>query len=93
MNLKEKLKVNDIVFATRIMPTLGVYDLCEITIRYVTDTWFTGVDKRDKRVYSFTLKDYEKRIFKNRQDALRVIKCAENENKHRRIFTIDKTEE
>lgn len=88
-----QLNRGDTVYFARILPTLGIYDLLELRVRTADETWVTALDKRDKRVYSFTLKDYEKRIFRNRQDALRVIKCSENENKHRRIFTIDKTEE
>jgi hypothetical protein len=91
MSLKDELKVKDIVYATRIMPTLGIYELCELMVRYVEDNWFTGIDKRDKRVYSFTLKDYKTRIFKKRIDALNVIKEAEK-NKPKRIFTIEKEE-
>ena len=89
MSLKDIIKVKDVVYFTRIMPTLGIFEVCEITIRYVDDRWGTGVDKRDKRVHPFTINDYNKRFFINRKDALNAVKEAEK-HKPKRVFTIEK---
>ena len=36
---------SDIVYHTRILPTVGIYDLDELKIRTVTETYFIGVEK------------------------------------------------
>ena len=43
-----ELKQKDIVYYARIIPTSSVYEVCELIIRTVEDTWFVGIDKRDK---------------------------------------------
>lgn len=91
MNLKDILKEKDVVFITRIMPSVGIYDVCDVTVRYVDEDWFTGVDKRDKRVYTINKKEYNERVFTNRDDALNVVRQAEN-NKPKRNFTIEMEE-
>ena len=61
------------------MPTLGIYDVCELKIRTVTDTYFVGTDKRDKRAYLFSYNAVGKYIFSNRKDAVdKAILAEEN---------------
>ena len=45
------LKKKDIVYYARIIPNVGIYDLCELTIRTVEEDYFVGVDKQDKHAY------------------------------------------
>ena len=59
------------------MPTLGIYDVCELKIRTVTDTYFVGMDKRDKRAYLFSYNTVGKYIFSNRKDAVEKVITAE----------------
>ena len=64
------------------MPTLGTYDVCELKIRTVTDTYFVGTDKRDKRAYLFSYNAVGKCIFSNRKDAVeKAIATEENSPK------------
>ena len=80
--MNEIHKIGDIVYYARIMPTLGIYDVCELKIRTVTDTYFVGTDKRDKRAYLFSYNAVGKCIFSNRKDAVeKVITAEENSPK------------
>ena len=75
--MDEIYKIGDIVYYARIMPTLGIYDVCELKIRTVTDTYFVGTDKRDKRAYLFSYNALGKCIFSNRKDAVEKVITAE----------------
>ena len=33
------------------MPNLGIFDVYELKIRTVTDTYYVGTDKRDKKAF------------------------------------------
>lgn len=85
------MKRKDIVYYARIQPTLGVYDVLELIVRTVEKEWFAGMDKREKRVYLFPNKDFNKKVFTDRKEALNVVKKAEK-NKKELKFTIDKEE-
>ena len=73
INLKKK----DIVYYTKIMPNVGVYDLCELKIRTVEDDYFVGIDKSDKHAYLFNYDCFDKTIFKDRNIALKIVQEAE----------------
>ena len=75
--MNEIHKIGDIVYYARIMPTLGIYDVCELKIRTVADTYFVGTDKRDKRAYLFSYNAVGKCIFSNRKDAVEKVIMAE----------------
>lgn len=75
--MNEIHKIGDIVYYARIMPTLGIYDVCELKIRTITDTYFVGMDKRDKRAYLFSYNAVGKCIFSNRKDAVEKAIAAE----------------
>ena len=79
--MNEIHKIGDIVYYARIMPTLGIYDVCELKIRTVADTYFVGTDKRDKRAYLFSYNEVEECIFLNRKDAVEKVITAEENNK------------
>lgn len=67
----------DVVFYARIQPKNATYDVCELKVRTVADTYFVGIDKRDKHAYLFgynVLNDY---VFLDRKQALKVVKEAE----------------
>lgn len=83
-----KINKKDLLFYARIHPSLGVYDLCEIIVRFVGEDWFTGIDKRDKRVYLFSNKSIEKTVFFERKRALSKIRAMEK-NKTNNNFTIE----
>ena len=75
--MDEIYKIGNTIYYARIMPTLGTYDVCELKIRTVTDTYFVGTDKRDKRAYLFSYNAVEECIFSNRKDAVEKVITAE----------------
>ena len=75
--MNDKIRKNDIVYYARIMPKLDVYDVYELKVRTVEDTYFSTMDKRDKKSYLFSYKDVDKTVFANREDALSKVKEAE----------------
>lgn len=76
-----ELKQKDIVYYARIIPTSSIYEVCELSIRTVEDTWFVGIDKRDKHAYMFNNTDINKSVFKNRKEALKKVLDAEANKK------------
>ena len=80
--MDEIYKIGNTIYYARIMPTLGIYDVCELKIRTIADTYFVGTDKRDKRAYLFSYNAVGKCIFSNRKDAVeKVIVTEENSPK------------
>ena len=71
------IKQNDIVYYARIMPKLGIFDVYDLKVRTVEDTYFVAIDKRDKKSYLFSYKDVDKTVFANREDALSKVKKEE----------------
>ena len=71
------IKQNDVVYYARIMPKLSIYDVHDLKIRSTKDTYFVGVDVRNKHSFIFSYKDINKVIFLNRGDAVLKVKEAE----------------
>lgn len=78
--MDEIYKIGNAIYYARIIPTLGIYDVCELKIRTITDTYFVGTDKRDKRAYLFSYNAVGKCIFSNRKDAVEKVITAEESN-------------
>lgn len=74
-----QLKKKDIVYYARILPKSRIYDVLELTVRTVKDTWFVGIEKRNKQAFLFTYNDIDNIIFFNRKDALDKVLNAEKE--------------
>ena len=53
----ESVKVKDILYYARIIPTVGIVDVCQLTIRTVKEEYFVGCDKVDKHAYLFNYSD------------------------------------
>ena len=71
------LKRKDIVYYARVIPSVGIYDICELKIRTVGDDYFVGIEKRDKHAYLFNNSSYNKTVFKDRKVALKLVQKAE----------------
>ena len=77
--MNEIHKIGDVVYYARIMPTLGIYDVCELKIRTVTDTYFVGTDKRDKKAFLLPYSVIGEYVFVSRKDAVdKAIIAEEN---------------
>ena len=75
------LKVKDVVYYARIIPTSDIYDVYELVVRTVEEDWFVGIEKRDKHAYLFRNTDIDKVVFKNRKKALNKVLAAEANKK------------
>ena len=76
-----KLKKKHMVYYARIRPNTGIYEVCELIIRTVSDDYFAGMDKRDKRTYLFGYNAIDNTVFVDRKDALSKVKIAESNKK------------
>ena len=85
------IKKGDVVYYSQCMPNVGVFEVLELTLRTVEDTWFTGVEKKDRQAFLLSKKDIDKCVFFDRKDALMTVKEAESNCK--RKFTEEKVEE
>ena len=76
-----QLNRKDIVYYARIIPNTGIYEVCELFVRTVTDDYFVGIDKRDKHAYLFGCDAIGNTVFINRKDALSKVRIAESNKK------------
>lgn len=78
----ENVKLKDKLYYARIIPRVGIYDVLELTVRNIRETYFSCVEKRDKHAYLFHYRDIGIIVFKNREDALnKVLRAEENKPK------------
>lgn len=75
------MKKGDIIYFTRILPRAGTYDVYDLKVRMVADTWFSATDNRTKQAFLFHNKDIGKIIFFDRGEALNTVKAAEKNKK------------
>ena len=71
------MKKKDILYYARIVPKTGIYEVCELLIRTIEETYFVGIDKRDKHAYLFLYSDINNTVIENRKEALKKVKDAE----------------
>ena len=75
------IKKNDKFYYARIVPTCGIYDVYELKVRAVYESYFVCIEKRDKHAYLFYENDIGKTLFHNRNDALEKVIEAEKNKK------------
>jgi len=75
------MKKGDKVYFARILPRVGMYEVYDLKVRTVAETWFSAIDNRSKHTFLFSNKDIEKIIFYDRREALNVVKIAEKNKK------------
>lgn len=73
----QEIKKGDKLYYARILPITGIYDVCDLTVRTVTEDWFVGVDKRDKHAYLFGSNAFGRNIFMERKSASDAVREAE----------------
>lgn len=76
------LNKGDILYFSRIIPKTGIYDVYELYIRTVEETYFVGIDKKDKQAHIFGYDRINEDIFDNRKDALNKVQRAEKNKKY-----------
>jgi hypothetical protein len=67
----------DVLYYAQMMPTIPLFEVIEVKVRTVEDTWFVGMDKRSKHAYYFNNDDVNKIVFKNRKECLDIVLEAE----------------
>ena len=78
-NNGSQLTKGDIIYYARIMPNLGIFDVYELKIRTIEDTYFVGADKRDKRAFLLPYSAIGEYVFVSRKDAVdKAIIAEEN---------------
>ena len=75
------MKKKDVIYFSRILPRVGIYEVYDLTVRMVAETWFSATDKRTKQTFLFNDKDIGKRVFYKREEALDLVKAAEKNKK------------
>ena len=75
-----QLKKKDRLFYARIIPRTRIYEVCELIIRTIEDTYFVAIDKKDKHAYLFTYEDIDIILFAKRADALSKVLDAEKKS-------------
>lgn len=75
------MKKKDVIYFARILPRVGIYEVYDLTVRMVAETWFSATDKRTKQTFLFNDKDIGKRVFYKREEALGLVKAAEKNKK------------
>ena len=64
-----------------------MYNLDELKIRTITDTYFVGIEKYTKKAFLFPYSSIGKTVFINRKDALKIVKEAEKNREEVSIET------
>lgn len=82
-----EIGIGSIVFWARIHHQTGIYEVCELKVRTVYEETFVGVDKQSKQ--AFIIRYDDSYLFRERKDALAVVKEAEKQKKE---FTRDTNE-
>ena len=81
MTNEYEIKKNNILYYAQILPSVGIYNILEMKVATVYDTYFAVIEKRDKHRYLFNYEDVGKTIFFNRNECLEKVKYAEAHGK------------
>ena len=74
-----QLTKGDIIYYARIMPNLGIFDVYELKIRTIEDTYFVGTGKRNKKAFLLPYSAIGEYVFVSRKDAVdKAIVAEEN---------------
>ena len=77
--MSNELKKGNIVYYSRIMPNIGIFDVHELKIRTIEDTYFVGTDKRDKKAFLLPHSAIGEYVFMSRKYAVdKAIVAEEN---------------
>ena len=77
----EKLNKGDILYWARIIPETGIYEVNELKVRTIEDTYFVGTEHRTKQAFLFAYFAIDNIIFADRNKALKMAQDAEKNKK------------
>lgn len=75
--MESVVNVKDKLYFARILPKVGIYDVCELTVRTVGEDYFVGIDQRDKQAHIFGYDRVGNDVFSSRNAALEKVQTAE----------------
>lgn len=81
MNNKEEIKKGTVMYYARISHNLGMYELCELKVRSVYDTYFVALENRTKIAFLFGFSLVGKTVFFSRKEALEKVREAEKDKR------------
>ena len=84
--MNKEIKKGTVMYYARIAHNLGMYELCELKVRSVYDTYFVALENRTKRAFPFAYSLIGDVVFLNRRDALDKVREAER-NKPKNVST------
>ncbi|EGC75630.1 hypothetical protein HMPREF0490_00829 [Lachnospiraceae bacterium 6_1_37FAA] len=84
--MEGQVNKKDRLYFARIIPSVGIYDVCDVIVRTATNQLSVACDKKDKHAYLFSNKELDKTVFKSRLEALEKVTEAE---KNKRIINED----
>ena len=67
------LKKDSKVYMCIVVPNCNIYDVLELTLRTVEDSWAVGVDEHTRQAQIFSYNMLGKYVFENHRDALQAI--------------------
>lgn len=73
----KELKIGQKVYYAQRYDSIGVFEVIELKIRTIKDTYFIGVENKTKFSYLFDFTDLDKDVFVNRKEALAIVQEAE----------------
>lgn len=74
------LKKGDTVYFARILPKMEIYELLDLHIVSIYDTYCTGADSKTKQTFLFQRKEAEEVLFSDRKLALQYLDKKLDEN-------------
>lgn len=77
----EDIVKGKVVYFVRVLP--DEVQVCELTVRTVTDEYFVGTEKKDKQAFLLSYKNLDKAVFLDRKDAVKSAKMIELNRKRR----------
>ena len=84
--MNKEIKKGIVLYYARISHNLGMYELCELKVRSVYDTYFVALENRTKIAFLFGNNLIGETVFFNRKDALEKVGEAER-NKPKNVST------
>ena len=70
---KTELTKGQKVYYARVFPQIGMFELIDLKVVTIEDTWFTGAEQRTKQTYLFGMNSINKTVFLDRQEALELV--------------------
>ena len=74
---KQNISIGKVYYYARTIPSVGIFDVCELKIRTVEDGYCVGVDKHDKHAYLLDDNTIKKDLYENRNDCLEAVRFEE----------------